>query len=161
MVDDADQVIGREKRKIVHAHGLKHRAVHILIVNKAGAVFLQRRSPRKDTFPNCWDSSCSGHVDTGEDYETAAIRELNEELGLTGFKPNFLEPLFKIKARPETGQEFIQVYRGLREGPFKLNPLEITEGKFFSLGEIDLLLKKSPGECASALVYLWPIYRKL
>ncbi len=81
IVDEQDRVVGRAPRREVHAKNLHHRATHILVHDAAGRVFLQRRSLTKDTFPGCWDSSCSGHVDTGEDYETAARRELGEELG--------------------------------------------------------------------------------
>ena len=36
----------------------------------------------KDSSPGLWDSSCSGHLDTGENYDSAAVRELSEELGV-------------------------------------------------------------------------------
>src|SRR5438045_7815430 len=120
VVDENDQVIGREQRKLVHANGLRHRAVHILLFNAEGEVFLQKRSPWKDMHPNTWDSSCSGHVDSGEDYDVSAHRELGEELGLSTAPA--LKRLFKIEARPETGQEFVWVYRGECEGPFRLQP---------------------------------------
>jgi isopentenyl-diphosphate delta-isomerase len=157
VVDDADQVIGQQQRQVVHATGLKHRAVHILLFNSKGEVFLQRRSLQKDTFPGCWDSSCSGHVDAGENYEAAAHRELGEELGVTGIDSKSLEPLFKLKARSETGQEFIWVYRATHEGLFQLNAAEITEGKFFKPSEINELLKTNTSEFASAFVHLWPL----
>jgi isopentenyl-diphosphate delta-isomerase len=158
IVDGNDHVIGQEKRGIVHAQGLIHRAIHILIFNQVGEVFLQRRSPQKDTFPNCWDSSCSGHVDSGESYDTAAIRELGEELGITNLPANFLQPLFKMEASPETGQEFIQVYQGRHEGPFQLHPSEISEGRFFKISELEELLDRNPAEFALAFQYLWPLY---
>src|SRR5450432_314688 len=82
IVDARDEVIGRELRGVVHARGLWHRAIHVLIFDGAGRVFLQKRSKSKDTAPGLWDSSCSGHVDSGEDYDSAAQRELGEELGL-------------------------------------------------------------------------------
>src|SRR5271163_326450 len=69
----------RAPRREVHARKLLHRAIHVLIHDAQGCLFLQRRSMGKDTFPGCWDSSCSGHVDAGEDYFTAARRELVEE----------------------------------------------------------------------------------
>jgi hypothetical protein len=48
---------------------VKHRAVHILVFNARGQVFLQKRSLKKDLHPGVWDSSTSGHLDTGEDYD--------------------------------------------------------------------------------------------
>ncbi len=69
-------------RSEVHARGLRHRAVHVLVFNSRGEIFLQKRSMKKDRQPGVWDSSCSGHVDAGENYEATAVRELREELGL-------------------------------------------------------------------------------
>ena len=67
-------MIGREPRSVVHARGLRHRAVHVLVFNSAGELFLQKRSMTKDNDPGLWDSSCSGHVDAGETYDEAAVR---------------------------------------------------------------------------------------
>src|SRR5208282_5531965 len=82
IVNDRDEVIGRMPRARVHREGLKHRAVHVLVFNGRGEIFLQKRSMTKDTFPGAWDSSASGHVDSGEDYDACAARELREEIGL-------------------------------------------------------------------------------
>lgn len=86
VVDEHDRVLRRETRAEVHRQRLLHRAVHILVFNARGEVYLQRRSAQKDTYPHRWTTSCSGHVDAGEDYDTAAVRELAEELGLAGAK---------------------------------------------------------------------------
>src|SRR4051812_43883356 len=94
VVNELDEVIGQERRSVVHRTGLRHRAVHVLVFNSKGELFLQKRSMTKDTFPGAWDSSASGHLDTGEDYEACALRELGEELG---WKPATVpKPLFKL-----------------------------------------------------------------
>ena len=62
---DAD-IIDQQPRSLVHSQGLRHRAAHVLVFNKAGQVFLQLRSQSKDNHPGVWDNSCSGHVDAGE-----------------------------------------------------------------------------------------------
>ena len=69
-------------RSEVHRLGLLHRAVHVLVFNSRGEIFLQKRSMTKDREPGKWDSSSSGHVDSGEDYDACAVRELREEIGL-------------------------------------------------------------------------------
>ena len=63
----------------------------------------------KDREPGKWDSSSSGHVDSGEDYDACTVRELREELDLT--VPKTPERLFKIDACAGTDQEFVWVYR--------------------------------------------------
>src|SRR5213078_1337255 len=82
VVNERDEVVGSKPRSEVHRHGLKHRAVHVLVFNSRGEIFLQKRSMHKDTFPGVWDSSSSGHLDSGEDYDTCALREVAEELGV-------------------------------------------------------------------------------
>ena len=154
VVDADDQVVGQRPRREVHALGLRHRAVHLLVVNRAGQLFLQLRSRAKDLFPGVWDSSAAGHVGAGEDYDGTAGRELAEELGCRPDHPP--QRLFKIAARPETGQEFVWVYRVDAEGPFVLQPEEIERGDWFSLERIDRWVGERPSELAPAFVFLWP-----
>ena len=159
VVDAHDRVTGQMSRREVHARGLRHRAVHILVVNRAGQVFLQKRSMAKDLFPGTWDSSAAGHVGAGEDYDGTALRELEEELGCRpGRAP---QRLFNIKAREETGQEFVWVYRVEAEGPFTLQADEIAGGAWFSPAEIDRWLIERPQEIAPAFLFLWPKARDM
>src|SRR5690554_1228119 len=105
VVNERDEVIDSQPRSVVHARGLLHRAAHVLVFNREGKVFLQKRSMKKDRQPGVWDSSASGHVDAGEDYDTCAVRELNEEIGLNAAQ--LLQFLFKVDACAETDQEFV------------------------------------------------------
>ena len=159
IVDDADEVTGQAPRREVHARQLQHRATHVLVHDNAGRVFLQRRSASKDTFPGCWDSSCSGHVDSGEDYETAARRELGEELGWHDASLP-LRPLLKLTPSAETGYEFIQIYAlGPVSGPFTLHPEEISDGRWLAPAEIIAWIERDPQAFASAARSLWTVYR--
>jgi isopentenyldiphosphate isomerase len=157
VVDEHDRVTGSLPRRDVHRLKLRHRAVHLLVVNRAGKVFLHKRSRTKDLFPGYWDSSVAGHVGAGEDYDLTAVRELEEELGCRPDSPP--QRLLKIDAREETGQEFVWVYRVAAEGPFTLQPDEIECGDWFTIGEIDRWLAERPEEIAPALRYLWPLIR--
>ena len=82
IVDAHDRVLGRATRAEVHRTQRLHRAVHMLVSDAKGRIYLQKRAATKDTNPNCWDSSAAGHVDSGEDYIHSAVRELSEELGI-------------------------------------------------------------------------------
>jgi isopentenyl-diphosphate delta-isomerase type 1 len=159
VVDRDDRVTGQATRREVHARGWLHRAVHVLVHDAQGRIFLQRRSLLKDTFPGCWDSSCSGHLDAGEDYPTAARRELGEELGWRDDSLP-LRPVVKLSARPETGQEFIQIYLlGPVAGPFTLHPEEISEGRWIAPDALAVELDRVPETFASAVRFLWAHHR--
>lgn len=153
VVNAEDEVIGQELRREVHRRGLLHRAVHVLVYNAHGRIFLQKRSMKKDCFPGAWDSSAAGHLDVGESYDACAIRESREELGL--LLDAVPERLFKIDACPETGQEFVWIYRQISEGPFVLHPEEIETGDWFEPAYVSKWIEEKPGDFASALILIW------
>ncbi len=141
VVDANDHVIDTRHRDEVHARDLSHRAVHILVFNQNGDLLLQKRSPWKDKNPGLWDSSTAGHVDAGETYEQAAHRELAEEIGITAVE---LIPLFKLGCGPDTGHEFLQIYRTTHEGPFVPCPKELEGTVFLPIPQIRDWLARSP-----------------
>ena len=153
VVNEHDEVIDRRPRSEVHRTGLKHRATHVLVFNSRGDVFLQKRSPNKDRQPGLWDSSASGHVDSGEYYDACVVRELREEIGLE--LKETPRRLFKLAASPETDQEFVWVYRCQAEGPFQLNAAEIERGGWFSRKEVSRWMTERPQDFASALLRIW------
>jgi len=153
VVNRRDEVIGQASRADVHARGLMHRAAHVLLFNSRGEVFLQKRSLTKDKSPGLWDSSASGHVDSGEDYDACAVREVREELGLTPTQPP--QRLFKLSAGDETDQEHVWVYEGEAEGPFALNADEIECGEWVAPQEVTRRLAERPQEFSSAFAFLW------
>jgi isopentenyl-diphosphate delta-isomerase type 1 len=131
VVDDNDVVQGVRRRGDIHALGLPHRAVHVLVFDGRDRLYLQLRSNSKDTHPNKWTTSASGHVDPDEDYAQAASRELREELGLE----LALEEVGAIAACQRTENEFTRVYRAVTSQEPRPNPMEITEGRWFELAE--------------------------
>ena len=153
VVNERDEVIGQQPRSEVHRLGLMHRAVHVLVFNAAGQVFLQKRSMKKDRQPGLWDSSASGHVDAGEDYDACAVRELGEEIGLQLRATP--KRLFKLVACAETDQEHVWVYRCEAEGPFRLQPEEIERGGWFAAAEVTRWMAERPEDFAGALMVIW------
>ena len=110
----------------------------------------------KDTAPGKWVSSCSGHVDSGEDYDKAAGRELIEEIGL--HNPVDLKRLFKEAPCEPSGNEFVWVYSCQSEGPFILDPVEVIEGRWIDLEELKNWLSNRPRDFAWSFGYLWAKY---
>lgn len=153
VVDEQDEVIGAQPRREVHRLGLRHRAVHVLVFNARGELFLQQRSMLKDNWPGVWDSSASGHLDTGEAYDACALREVREEIGLTlAVAPR---RLFKLPACMETGMEFCWVYRVEHEGPFALQESEVRGGGWFTGEAIDDWIARRPNDHASGFRAIW------
>ncbi len=159
VVDAEDRIVGRATRGEIHARGLMHRAVHILLFNRGGELFLQKRSLVKDENPGLWDSSAAGHVDSGEDYAACARREINEELGVDGDIE--LEVLFKLPATPLTGFEHCTVYRAVHDGPLRLDPDEIDDGAWIEVGKMDARVATADPKLTESLRLIWRTYRNL
>ena len=123
VVDAGDRVIGQATRSDVHARGLLHRAAHVFVFNSMGQLLLQQRSASKDAHPLCWTSSCSGHLDSGETYQAAAVRELQEEIGLEAD----VEFLFKFPAGPETSNEHTALFRAVCDERPSPDPTEVAD----------------------------------
>ncbi len=133
LVDVEGRPTGVAPRTECHRNrSMLHAAVHVLVFNRAGEIFLQRRSPDKEIQPGLWDSSVGGHVRPDERPEEAAIREMREELGVTADLHFSHEYIWW--SQQET--EYVRTYLALHEGPFVHDPWEIAEAKFWTREEI-------------------------
>lgn len=137
VVDENDRVVGREFRREIHRRALRHRAVHIFWLRGDGSLCLQRRSYAKDNSPGLLSTSCAGHVDAGEDYLGAAVRELREELGVE-VPPASLAEIDYAPCHPDLGHEFVRSY--LLRGDFG-----VTLAEF----EVESVLWRRPSETAA------------
>jgi isopentenyl-diphosphate delta-isomerase type 1 len=137
IVDKENRVTGVRDRAEIHRQGLWHRSVHIFIFNSRGEIYLQKRSPRKDQYPEHWDSSAAGHLIPGESPEIAAHRELGEELGIDAE----LTEVYRHPACQATGWEFVTLFVGRTDEPIHLNLEEATEGRFFTAPQLTDLLE--------------------
>lgn len=86
IVDELGNPTGKTvERTLAHEKGIRHRTSHVWILRKKDneiQILIQKRSPHKDSYPNCYDISSAGHIPAGSTYEDSAIRELKEELGI-------------------------------------------------------------------------------
>jgi 16S rRNA (adenine1518-N6/adenine1519-N6)-dimethyltransferase len=156
VVDTNDRIRGYASRAEVHGNNLGHRAVHILIFNQVGDVYLQQRSRWKDRYPLKWDSSAAGHVTAAENYDETARRELKEELGVD--VP--LERIVRLAASSRTDHEFIWGYRGVVSGNLAPNKCEIERGLFFAPAVIDGWTSARPDDFAPGFLECWKAYRR-
>ncbi len=157
VVDEGDEVVGQEQREVVHAESLLHRAVHVFLLNKRGELFLQKRSRLKDVHPGRWDSSAAGHLDAGEDYEAAAVRELDEELGQDEVD---LRRVGRIPASEATGWEFVELFGARQSGPVRFPCSEIEYGQWFPLPEVAAWIARRPGDFATGFLECWRLWEE-
>jgi isopentenyl-diphosphate delta-isomerase type 1 len=146
LVDDDDRVIGQAARSDVHGNpALLHRVVHVLVFDGRGRIFLQKRADDKDVQPGKWDTSVGGHVDSGEEREAAARRELSEELGIPGSQnpPPVIRFLHRYRHSNTYESELVTTWITRWDGEIGIQRSEISEGRFWTLEEIDLLAARS------------------
>ena len=135
--DGSKSGIVRE-RGVTHCEGSLHPTVHIWIVReKEGGgydVLLQKRSIQKDSYPGCYDISAAGHVAAGEDILKSALRELEEELGLTvrpedleavGIHKGWTEDVFYGRTFKDYEWSHVYLYRK----PVELQELRLQESE--------------------------------
>ena len=140
VVDATGLVLGKATRRECHNGSKKlHPVIHLHVFNEAGDLYLQKRSETKDIQPGKWDTAVGGHVDYGEAVEAALLREAREELGITGFIPEFIT---RYVFESEIEKELVHTYKTVYNGVFTPDAGELDEGRFWSLAEIKANLGK-------------------
>ncbi|MGC8850997.1 MAG: NUDIX hydrolase [Candidatus Micrarchaeia archaeon] len=143
------EVIGRDgkvkrvaSREEVHSKGLLHKVEHVLVFNRKGELYLQKRGARLELFPGMWESSSSGHVGAGETFEAAAARELKEEIGLSAR----LQKLFDIRMRHRwrnfRENTVARVFKVVTDTQPRPTPVETSGGKWVSLEELNAMIRR-------------------
>ncbi len=162
IVNKNDKVIGSEQRDIVYQKGLTHRLIRVILINNKDQVLLQWRSANEDTFPETWDQSAGGHVDEGEDYKTAAYRELKEELGIKNIELKLID---KFYTSSEIGKKkisrfnavFIAKYNGDK---ITLQKEEVEKVKWFEINDLYNLIQNEHTQFTHGLVSILNQYKQ-
>ena len=132
VLDNDGRVVGVATRAEMRARHLPHRCVYVLVFNSQGELFVHQRTASKDVFPSYWDIAIGGVVSAGESFDHAALREGNEELGVS----LEVEPLFPFTFADVRTTCFAHVYRANHDGPFNLQVEEIVRGHFIPAREV-------------------------
>ncbi|MFJ7135769.1 NUDIX domain-containing protein [Streptomyces fungicidicus] len=136
IVDEDDRVVGTSPRGEAYARGLRHRCVFVLVRDAGDRIFVHRRTPGKQVFPSLYDMFVGGVVGAGEGYDAAALREAEEELGVTGLpRP---EHLFRFLYDDGAGRTWWSaVYEVLCDLPVRPQPEEVAWGDFLPEAELE------------------------
>ena len=134
IVDEEGRAVGEATRGECHnGSKLLHPVVHLHVFNPQGDIYLQKRPEWKDIQPGRWDTAVGGHIDYGETPEEALWREVREELGITDFRPKFVD---KYVFESQRERELVYVHRTVYEGEIRPSAEELDGGRFWSAEEV-------------------------
>jgi isopentenyl-diphosphate delta-isomerase type 1 len=150
-VTDNDNVIGKITREECIEKKFVHRAVAILVFDKKNDIFIHSRSNNKDLFPGYWDGSVGGAVQWGESYEEAALRELNEEIGIVD-KISFI---FYFTYRSDILNYNCKVYSCITGKQPQINPEEIIEGLWVSIENLNSQINRKSLKFIPDFLKIW------
>ena len=140
IVNDEDIVTGQEMRSTVHQLGLQHRGVHVFLFTQDGKMLVQKRSADRVSSPFMLDCSISEHVKAGESYLDAAIRGMKEEMGVDEIE---IKTLVRFRMNYDVNDnEISTLYEGIIDpDKVKFDPIEIEEVNYYSLDELQEMIK--------------------
>ena len=143
-VDENDSVIGTMTRAESKKLGKRYRVVRIVVMDEDGKLLIQKRVATKDSYPNCWDNAAAGHVDSGENYDMAALRELEEEIGVMGFDLTEVKYFYSeiISPKGQKMNRFTKIYSVIipREYSFVCQESEVSEVKWVTVTQLKKLV---------------------
>lgn len=132
-VDRAGNVIRVISRREMRATAARHRAVFIAVLSSRGELLVHRRALTKDIWPGWWDVAVGGVMAPGESADSAAAREMLEELGLRNV---VLEPL-GTGAYEDTDVRLVSAsYLCRHDGPFTFSDGEVIESAWIPREEV-------------------------
>jgi 8-oxo-dGTP pyrophosphatase MutT (NUDIX family) len=134
LVDRSGRLVGARPRSVVRRDNLLHAATAVLVRNPAGAVYVHRRSTEKDWAPGHHDCAAGGMLRRGEAPLESALRELDEELGISGAP---LRPLGTSLYEDRTTRCFEHCFEVAWAGAIVHRDDEVVWGAWISLAELD------------------------
>ncbi|MBQ4821597.1 NUDIX domain-containing protein [Aquimarina sp. MMG016] len=144
ILDKSGKLTGEVRLKSeAHRLGLYHASVHIWFYNKEGKILFQKRADDKDTFPGFWDVSVAGHISAGESPEGSAIREIEEEIGVSVTQEDLeFIGVYLAEKTPKPNlfdNEFHHIYTAELKVPLEkltLQEEEVADIKLISVSEL-------------------------
>lgn len=140
-------------REAALAQRLPYQMVLVVIRNREEQVYIHRRSDKKKSYGGLWSVSASGLVKAGEAVEDAAVRELSEELGVTGLPINLVATALPA---PETDWAQVNLFVSSPANTIiNPDPEEISAGMFVDEDELGAILRDMPEMTTPALKWAY------
>lgn len=154
VVDRNDQPIGVAAKQEAWITGAIHRIVWVVVESSEGRILLQKRSKNMEHYAGAWDISGGGHVDAGEDWESAAKRELKEELNLSSSELKRLGKFYsEINFNGKKLNRFYTTYKVVtRQKIFDYDKQEVDELRWASREEINSLIQEKSDKVTNGLI---------
>jgi isopentenyl-diphosphate Delta-isomerase len=145
VVNEKDEVLGKEEKMKAHIDGLLHRAFSVFIFNSKGEMLLQQRAIEKYHSGGLWTNACCSHPAPNESTEAAALRRLQEEMGFTTTITKQFDFVYKTSFdNGLTEHEFDHVFTGSYEGVINFNPDEVMDYCYSKMDRIASSLQTNP-----------------
>lgn len=145
LVNGKDEQIGLMPKMEAHEKALLHRAFSVFVFNERNELMIQQRAYGKYHSPGLWTNTCCSHQREGESNIDAGKRRLMEEMGFsTGLQDTIS---FIYKAPFENGlteHEFDHILVGDYNGKPNINPEEVNDWKWVSLGDLKKDMAENP-----------------
>jgi len=147
LVDEADRAVGTGEKAAVHQGELPlHRAFSVYLFDPRGRMLITKRSDKKVTWPGFWSNACCSHPRPGEATAEAALRRLDEELGLSADVEELFAFTYSARYDETWGEhELDHVFVGHVENPGTANPDEIADWRFVTAADLRRELADTPG----------------
>lgn len=137
--------MGTMPKMQAHREGRLHRAISVFLYNSAGEMLLQRRADTKYHSGGLWSNASCSHPRENEKPHAAAIRRLQEEIGIRTPLEHRLAFLYRAELDSGlTEHELDHVFVGISDQAPRPDPAEVADWRWAPVDDIRKELAEHP-----------------
>jgi isopentenyl-diphosphate Delta-isomerase len=161
LVNEVDQAVGTMEKMQAHQEGLLHRAFSVFILNRKNELLLQQRALHKYHSGGLWTNTCCSHPLPDEPIEKAALRRLQEEMGLTCELDHAFHFIYRAALDGGlTEHELDHVFIGVTDVLPTLNTEEANDYSYVNLNEVERQISERPERFTAWFKIVFPRFRE-